>query len=67
MRAIAREAEEDPDLVKSAPHATILSRLDEARAARVPDLRWRPVEGEHVLRPEGVPEVPFTTVSPTAS
>ncbi|HLJ68317.1 MAG TPA: aminomethyl-transferring glycine dehydrogenase subunit GcvPB [Chloroflexota bacterium] len=44
MRAIAREAEESPDLVKSAPHTTAVGRLDETRAARNPDLRWRQPE-----------------------
>ena len=42
MKAIAREAAEDPDLVRSAPHDTPNSRLDEAAAARRPNLRWRP-------------------------
>jgi glycine dehydrogenase subunit 2 len=42
MRSIAREAEENPDLVKSAPHSTRVSRLDEVQAARKPVLRWRP-------------------------
>ena len=42
MKTIAREAREDPDLVRSAPHDTPNTRLDEARAARQPDLRWRP-------------------------
>ncbi len=42
MLSIAREAEEDPDLLHDAPHTTPVSRLDEARAARQPDLRWRP-------------------------
>ncbi len=42
MKAIAREARDDPELVRSAPHDTPNSRLDEARAARQPDLRWRP-------------------------
>ncbi|MBF8253545.1 MAG: gcvPB [Deltaproteobacteria bacterium] len=42
MLAIAREAKEEPDLVKSAPHSTPVSRLDEARAARKPVLRWYP-------------------------
>jgi glycine dehydrogenase subunit 2 len=42
MKQIAREAVEEPDLVTTAPHNTPLSRLDEARAARQPDLRWRP-------------------------
>ena len=45
MKAIAREAREDPELVRSAPHDTPNSRLDEARAARQPDLRWRPASG----------------------
>ena len=40
MKAIAREAETDPDLVNSAPHTTPASRLDEAKAARHPDLHW---------------------------
>ena len=40
MKAIAREAETDPDLVNSAPHTTPVSRLDEAQAARHPDLHW---------------------------
>jgi glycine dehydrogenase subunit 2 len=44
MRSIAREAEENPDLVKSAPHSTRVSRLDEVQAARKPVLRWRPAE-----------------------
>ena len=42
MNAIAREAREDPELVKSAPHDTPVRRIDEARAARQPILRWRP-------------------------
>jgi glycine dehydrogenase subunit 2 len=43
MRAIAQEAEETPELVKTAPHSTRVSRLDEVTAARKPVLRWRPV------------------------
>jgi glycine dehydrogenase subunit 2 len=43
MIEIAREARETPDLVKKAPHLTRLGRLDEARAARKPRLRWTPV------------------------
>jgi glycine dehydrogenase subunit 2 len=42
MLAIAREAQENPDLVKTAPHSTPVKRLDEARAARKPILRWDP-------------------------
>ncbi len=41
MREIAREARETPDAVKQAPHTTPVRRLDEVRAAREPDLRWR--------------------------
>jgi len=44
MRSIAREAQEDPDLVINAPHDTRLGRLDEAAAARKPVLRWKPKE-----------------------
>jgi glycine dehydrogenase subunit 2 len=42
MLAIAREAEERPDLVKTAPHTTRVGRIDEAAAARRPVLRWKP-------------------------
>jgi len=42
MRAIAREVEETPELVKTAPHSTRVSKLDEVQAARKPILRWRP-------------------------
>ena len=41
MLAIARETEEDPELVKGAPYTAPLRRLDEATAARKPALRWR--------------------------
>ena len=40
MVAIAQEAKNNPELVKSAPHTTPVKRLDEARAARKPVLRW---------------------------
>jgi glycine dehydrogenase subunit 2 len=42
MRAIAKEVEETPEVVKAAPHSTRVSRLDEVKAARKPVLRWRP-------------------------
>lgn len=42
MIDIDREAREDPELVKNAPHSTRIGRLDEAAAARKPVLRWRP-------------------------
>ncbi len=40
MLAIAREAEDEPELVKGAPYTAPLRRLDEATAARKPVLRW---------------------------
>lgn len=46
MIAIAREAREAPNLVKNAPHTTPVRRLDEAKAARKPVLRWDPTEVE---------------------
>jgi glycine dehydrogenase subunit 2 len=42
LLAIAEEAREDPELVRSAPHHTRRTRLDETRAARQPVLRWQP-------------------------
>jgi glycine dehydrogenase subunit 2 len=42
MISIAREAEEDPELVRTAPHLTRTARVDEVTAARKPVLRWRP-------------------------
>jgi glycine dehydrogenase subunit 2 len=46
MLAIAAEAHENPELVKTAPHSTVVGRMDEARAARQPRLRWsRPTGG----------------------
>ncbi|GAX90891.1 aminomethyl-transferring glycine dehydrogenase subunit GcvPB [Effusibacillus lacus] len=40
MIQIAKEAEENPDAVKSAPHNTVVNRLDETTAARNPILRY---------------------------
>ena len=42
LEAIAREAREQPALLHDAPTATPVGRLDEARAARRPVLRWWP-------------------------
>ncbi|MED5404570.1 MAG: aminomethyl-transferring glycine dehydrogenase subunit GcvPB [Chloroflexota bacterium] len=39
---IDREVTENSELVNNAPHTTPVARLDEARAARQPDLRWQP-------------------------
>jgi glycine dehydrogenase subunit 2 len=46
MLAIAREANEEPEIVKSAPHRTRHRRLDETRAARRPVLKWQPASEE---------------------
>ncbi|MGB2979937.1 MAG: aminomethyl-transferring glycine dehydrogenase subunit GcvPB, partial [Candidatus Zixiibacteriota bacterium] len=40
MIQIAREVDENPELVKSAPQNTPVTRLDEVRAARELDVRW---------------------------
>jgi glycine dehydrogenase subunit 2 len=40
MLAIAKEAEEQPELVTSAPHETPVKRVDEVRAARQLKVRW---------------------------
>ena len=41
LKQIAREAEENPELVQTAPHTTRVQRLDETTAARKPVLRWK--------------------------
>ncbi len=40
MIQIKEEAQTNPEVVKTAPHITRLNRVDEARAARRPRLRW---------------------------
>ena len=50
--AIAREAEDDPEVVKTAPHTAPVRRLDEAGAARNPNLRWRPAVGDWTPCPD---------------
>jgi glycine cleavage system P protein (glycine dehydrogenase) subunit 2 len=42
MKQIAEEARTDPEVVKTAPHNTVVGRLDQALAARKPNLRWQP-------------------------
>ncbi len=46
LRAILEEAKSDPESVKRAPVTTRIARLDEARAARKPVLRWSPERSE---------------------
>ncbi|MCL2164688.1 MAG: aminomethyl-transferring glycine dehydrogenase subunit GcvPB [Oscillospiraceae bacterium] len=40
MRGIVAEADENPDLLKTAPHNTVVGRLDDVKAARKPVLKW---------------------------
>jgi glycine dehydrogenase subunit 2 len=42
MIAIQKEAESQPDLVKTAPHTMTVRRLDDVRAAKQLDLTWKP-------------------------
>jgi glycine dehydrogenase subunit 2 len=42
MISIAKEIDSDPQIVKTAPHTTRTSRVDEVTAARKPVLRWKP-------------------------
>jgi glycine dehydrogenase subunit 2 len=40
MKQISKEAKEDPEILRSAPHTAYVRRLDETTAARSLDLRW---------------------------
>jgi len=63
MREIAELAASDPDAIKAAPVTTPVGRLDEAAAARKPDLRYRfPDETDAPDAPAGAP----TPEAPTA-
>jgi glycine dehydrogenase subunit 2 len=42
LREIVRQAQTDPQSLFEAPQTTVVGRVDETRAARHPDLRWRP-------------------------
>jgi glycine dehydrogenase subunit 2 len=52
LQQIAREAAENPELVKTAPHTTRLQRLDETTAARKPVLRWKAPAAKEELVPD---------------
>ena len=41
MIQIAKEVEENPEIVQEAPHTTVVGRMDEATAARKPILRYQ--------------------------
>ena len=40
LKTISKEVEENPEVVKNAPHNTAVRKLDEVKAAREPDLTW---------------------------
>ena len=42
MRKIAIEAKENPEILKSAPHTTVVGRIDEVKAARDLILKYKP-------------------------
>ena len=49
---IVAEAERDPEMVTGAPHTAPVRRLDEATAARQPNLRWRAMTGAQTPCPD---------------
>jgi len=52
VRSIVGEAHADPELLRTAPHDTPVRRLDEATAARQPNLHWRPMTGSQTPCPD---------------
>ena len=50
--AVSAEARQDPQLLRDAPVRTPVRRLDEATAARRPELRWRPMTGAETPCPQ---------------
>ena len=46
LRSIAEEVQKDPELVRSAPHSTRTTRVDEVSAARKPVVRWKPAAAD---------------------
>jgi len=51
MIRIQREAEQEPEHVRSAPHNMSVRRLDDVRAARELDLTWKPT-GQYSQNPQ---------------
>jgi glycine dehydrogenase subunit 2 len=49
---IAAEADRDPDAIRQAPVTAPVRRLDEATAARQPNLRWVPMTGRQMPCPD---------------
>jgi glycine dehydrogenase subunit 2 len=44
MKQVAKEALEQPEMVKTAPHTTVVRRLDEAEAARRPIVKYQDID-----------------------
>ncbi len=42
LREVVQTARTNPQKIMNAPEKTVVARIDEVRAARQPDLRWRP-------------------------
>jgi glycine dehydrogenase subunit 2 len=54
MRQIAREADENPEIILQAPNATRVSRMDEVTAARKPILRWKSEAASEVAASQAI-------------
>jgi glycine dehydrogenase subunit 2 len=52
LAVIAKEAQETPEVVTTAPHTAPVKRLDEATAARHPNLRWKGMTGRQMPCPD---------------
>jgi glycine dehydrogenase subunit 2 len=50
--AIVDEADHDPPVLHDAPYDSPVRRLDEATAARQPELRWKPMTGAEPVCPQ---------------
>lgn len=50
MIQIAKEVEDNPEIVQEAPHTTVIGRMDETKAARKPILRYTPKNEEELVK-----------------
>ena len=51
--ALLKIRDEDPDMLRTAPHTHIISRPDEVKAAKEPILRWTPTHDHGKPLPAG--------------
>jgi len=63
MISIAKEVEENPELVKKAPYSTRTRRVDEVTAARRPIVRWRRNENRTPQQAQDVKEASSSQVT----